>query len=433
MRHELRRSLGLRDAAALVVGTIVGTGVFLKATPMAASVGAPVAVLAALLAASALSFFGALAYAELGAMFPRAGGEYVYLREAWGAPVAFLYGWTRFWIAAPGSIASYASGAAIFAGGLVPRTPLAIGFIVVFTALNCLTVAFGGRVQSVMTGLKIVAIVGLAALLLVAAPGDLGRLAAGGARWGPMPFGAALIAALWATDGWNNLPMAAGEVRDPTRVVPRALVAGLAIVTALYALVFVAYFYALPFAEVASANTPARPRAVATYAAMTVLGPAGVAVMSTVFVLSALGAMNGSILTSARVPYAMAADGLFFRRLATLSPRTEVPAFAIVVQGAWSCVLVSTGSFDQLTDMVIFSSWVFYALAAGGVLVLRRRRPELARPFRVPGTPWLPALFVATAVALLVDTIALQPLRSTVGLGLIGLGLPAYALFRRRR
>jgi len=425
---ELRRSLGLRDAAALVVGTIIGTGVFLKATPMAASVGAPVAVLAALLAAGALSFFGALAYAELGAMFPRAGGEYVYLREAWGAPAAFLYGWTRFWIASPGSIASYASGAAIFAG---VGAPFAIGFIVFFTALNCFTVAFGGRVQAFMTGLKIVAIVGLAALLFVGAPGDLARLGAGEGHWGPAPFGAALIAALWATDGWNNLPMAAGEVRDPTRVIPRALLGGLAVVMVLYALVFVAYFYALPFDDVVTANTPARPQAVATYAAMTVLGPAGVAVMSAAFVLSALGAMNGSVLTSARVPYAMAADGLFFRRLATLSPRTEVPVAAVVVQGVWSCVLVTTGSFDQLTDMVIFSEWVFYALVACGVFVLRRRRPDAPRPFRVPGYPWLPALFVSTAVALLVDTVWLQPVRSLLGLAFIALGVPAYLLFRR--
>jgi APA family basic amino acid/polyamine antiporter len=433
----LQRSLGLRDAVALVVGTIVGTGVFLKATPMAASVGSPLAVLAALLAAGALSIFGALAYGELGAMFPRAGGEYIYLREAWGAPVAFLYGWTRFWIASPGSIASYASGAAIFAGGAgglvpVPRTMLAIAFILAFTALNCLTVAFGGRVQSLMTGLKLVAIAGLAALIFVAAPGDLGRLGAGGARWGPAPLGAAMIAALWATDGWNNLPMAAGEVRDPTRVLPRALGAGMLIVMALYALVFVAYFYALPFADVVGANTPARPQAVATYAAMTVLGTAGVAVMSAAFVVSALGAMNGSILTSARVPYAMAADGLFFRRLAALSPRTRVPVAAVIVQGVWACVLVSSGSFDELTDMVIFSSWVFYALAAGGVMRLRRLRPDAPRPFRVPGYPWLPALFIATAIALLVDTVWLQPARSTAGLAFIALGLPAYALFRRR-
>ncbi len=434
---ELRRSLGFRDAAALVVGTIIGTGVFLKASPMAAAVGSPLAVLGALFAAGALSFFGALAYAELGAMFPSAGGEYVYLREAWGAPFGFLYGWTRFWVGTPGSIASYATGAAIFAGGLVPvhgetaRTVLACGLIVVFTIVNCLTVAFGGRVQSIMTGLKIAIIVGLAALVFVGAPGDWGRLGAGGSTITFGSFGAAIIAALWATDGWNNLPMAAGEVRDPERNVPRALVVGMLIVLSLYALVFVAYFYALPFGDVVTAHTDARPQAVATYAAMTVLGSTGVAVMSAAFVLSALGAMNGSILTSARVPYAMASDGLFFRGLAKVSPRTHVPVVSVLVQGAWACVLAATGSFDQLTDMVVFASWVFYALATAGVIILRVRRPDAARAFRVPGYPWLPVLYIVTSSVLLVDTVYLQPERSAIGLGFIAAGVPAYVLFKR--
>jgi APA family basic amino acid/polyamine antiporter len=436
---ELRRSLGFRDAAALVVGTIIGTGVFLKASPMAAAVGSPVAVLAALFAAGALSFFGALAYAELGAMFPQAGGEYVYLREAWGPRIGFLYGWTRFWIGTPGSIASYAVGAAVFTDGLVPlggelaHKGVAIGLIAVFTVINCLTVAFGGRVQSIMTGLKIALIVGLAALVFLGAPGDWSRLGGGHATWGVSAFGAAMIAGLWATDGWNNLPMAAGEVRDPTRVIPRALVVGMLIVLSLYGVVFVAYFYALPLDAVVTAHTDAHPQAVATYAAMTVLGTTGVAVMSAAFVLSALGAMNGSILTSARVPYAMARDGLFFRRLAAVSPRTHVPVVAVIVQGAWACVLASSGSFDQLTDLVVFASWVFYALATAGVIVLRRRLPDAPRAFRVPGYPWLPVLFIATATALLIDTVWLSPLRSGLGLAFIAIGVPVYEVFRRRR
>ncbi|HTJ42342.1 MAG TPA: amino acid permease [Kofleriaceae bacterium] len=431
---ELRRSLGFRDAASLVVGTIIGTGVFLKATPMAAAVGSPLAVLAALFAAGALSFFGALAYAELGAMFPSAGGEYVYLREAWGPPFGFLYGWTRFWIGTPGSIASYATGAAIFAGeGLVPiegdlaRKVTACALILVFTVINCLTVAFGGRVQSIMTAMKIVLIVGLAALVFGGAPGDFARLGQGTGVWTVSAFGAAMISGLWATDGWNNLPMAAGEVRDPTRVIPRALVVGMLIVMSLYALVFVAYFYALPVGDIV------KSKSVATEAAITVLGSTGVAVMSAAFVLSALGAMNGSILTSARVPYAMASDGLFFRQLARVSPRTHVPVVAVIVQGVWACVLASTGSFDQLTDMVVFASWVFYALATAGVIVLRRRLPDAPRAFKVPGYPWLPVLFIVTATALLVDTVWLQPARSAIGLGFIAAGFPAYLLFRRAK
>jgi APA family basic amino acid/polyamine antiporter len=242
-----------------------------------------------------------------------------------------------------------------------------------------------------------------------------------------------MIAGLWATDGWNNLPMAAGEVRDPTRVIPRALVVGMLIVLSLYALVFVAYFYALPFGDVVTAHTDARPEAVATYAAMTVLGKTGVAVMAAAFVLSALGAMNGSILTSARVPYAMASDGLFFRGLAQVSPRTHVPVVSVLVQGAWACVLAATGSFDQLTDMVVFASWVFYALATAGVIILRVRNPDAPRAFRVPGYPWLPVLFIVTATALLVDTVYVAPARSAIGLGFIAAGVPAYVLFARSR
>ncbi len=432
----LRRSLGLRDAASLVVGTIIGTGVFLKAAPMARAVGSPLAVLVALGAAGMLSFGGALAYAELGAMFPRAGGEYVYLREAWGGRIAFLYGWTRFWIGTPGSIAAYAAGATIFAGGLFPihgateRAIAACALILGFTAVNCLTVAFGGRVQSIMTGLKIAIVAGLALMVIFGANGDWGRLGAGTSDWTPAAFGAAMVAGLWSTDGWNNLPMAAGEVRDPGRVIPRALVMGMLLVLGLYALVNVAYFYALPLDVIQASGGD--DKSVAALAAGTVLGGAGVRVMSAAFVLSALGAMNGSILTSARVPYAMARDGVFFRGLAQVSTRTAVPVRSLLVQGAWACVLASSGSFDQLTDLVIFASWVFYALASAGVLILRRRRPDVPRPFRVPGYPWLPVLFIATAVALMVDLVYLQPLRSAIGLAFIGLGVPVYAAFRRR-
>ncbi len=436
---ELRRSLGLRDAAALVIGTVIGTGVFLKTAPMTQAVGSPLAVMVAWAVAGALSFTGALAYAELGAMFPHAGGEYVYLREAWGRLPGFLYGWTRFWIGTPGAIAAYAVGAATFADGLVPiggaRVPVAIGLIAVFTALNCLTVAFGGRVQSIMTALKLTIVLGLAVMVLGGSGGEWSRLGGGEADWGVSAFGAATLAALWATDGWNNLPMAAGEVRDPERNVPRALVVGMLIVLGLYALVNLAFFYALPLEAIVTSNSDAYKDApaVATRAAESVLGSAGVRVISVAFVLSALGAMNGSILTSARVPYAMAKDRLFFTALGRVSPRTGVPVIAVIVQGGWACVLASSGSFDQLTNYVVFASWVFYALAAAGVIALRVRRPALARPFRVPLYPWLPIVFVLTSIALLAVTIWNAPTESAIGLGFIAAGVPAYAIARRWR
>jgi APA family basic amino acid/polyamine antiporter len=434
---ELRRSLGLRDASALVIGTVIGTGVFLKTAPMAQAVGSPLAVMVAWAVAGALSFTGALAYAELGAMFPHAGGEYVYLREAWGPLPGFLYGWTRFWIGTPGSIAAYAVGAATFADGLVPigggRVPVAIGLIALFTGLNCLTVAFGGRVQSMMTALKIAIVLGLAVLVIGAGGGQWSRLGGGTSDWGVSAFGAATLAALWATDGWNNLPMAAGEVRDPERNVPRALVVGMLVVLGLYALVNLAFFYALPLDAIVTSSSSAFKDAppVATRAAETILGSAGVRVISVAFVLSALGAMNGSILTSARVPYAMARDKLFFAALGRVSPKTGVPVTAVIVQGAWACVLASSGSFDQLTDYVVFASWVFYALATAGVIALRIRRPEAVRRFKVPFYPWLPVVFILTSVALLAVTVANAPTQSAIGLGFIAAGVPAYLIARR--
>lgn len=444
-RPELVRALGAWHAAALVVGTIIGTGVFLKAAVMAQLCGSPVWVLAAWAAGGALSLLGALSYAELGAAFPHAGGEYVFLREGYGPFVGYLYGWARFWIGTPASIAAYAVGSATFLGGVVPVADLggvgsvAIGLIVVFTGLNCLSVTVGGTLQAALTALKVVLILGLAAGAFAFAPdGAWARLGDGGGSGGGFPgwsaFGLAVLAALWAYDGWNNLPMAAGEVRDPGRNLPRAIVLGVVLVLVVYALINVAYFVALPFDEVLTARSDRHPDApaVAARTAATFLGDTTQGFVAFAMTAAALSAMTGAMLTGARVPFALARDGLAPARLAHVSAGAHAPVVAVLIQGAWACVLARSGRFDQLTDYVVFTSWLFYALNAGGVVRLRRRRPDLPRPYRVPGYPVVPVAFLVLSSLLLVNTVASAPEQTLTGLGFMALAVPVYLVFHRR-
>jgi APA family basic amino acid/polyamine antiporter len=429
----LIRGLGPWAAASIVVGTVIGTGVFLKTSVMAEAGGSALWVLAAWAVAGALSFTGALAYAELGGMFPRAGGEYVYLREGYGGGVAYLYAWNRFWIGTPGSIAAYAVGTAKFLADAVPlgEAPTALVLVVAFTGLNCLHVRTGGGVQTVLTALKVALIAGLAlGALGFATHGNWARVTDSGRGFpGLATFGGMVIAALWAYDGWNNLPMAAGEVRDGSRTVPRATVRGMLAVLAIYALVNLGYFHALPLADVAAPGATS----VAQRAATEFLGPAAQLALAAAMAISAISAMNGSMLTGARVPYAVARDGLAPRGLARLGKTSRVPIVAVVVQGAIACVYCQLGGFDELTDAVVIVSWLFYALNAGTVLLLRARRPEVPRAFRVPGYPVVPLVFVGLATALLVDSVLVKPAIAALGAGSTVLGATAYFTIARRR
>jgi APA family basic amino acid/polyamine antiporter len=434
----LRRALGAWSAASLVVGTIIGTGVFLK-TAVMAQAGSPLWVLAAWAVAGALSLAGALTYAELGAMLPEAGGEYAFLREGWGRFFGFLYGWTRFWIGTPGSIAAYAVGAATFAGSAFDTSALAVGpvagravialvVIAAFTAINCMNVGAGGRLNTALTALKVTILVALAGGALLAPHGDWAHLREGGGFPGGVPFSAMVLAALWAFDGWNNLPMVAGEVRDPAKNLPRALVLGTLAVLAIYAIVNLGYFHALPLAEIQASASPSHlgAPAVAAKVAEQFVGGTTQIVIALAMMVSALSAMNGSMLTGARVPYAMARDGLAPQALARVSAHARVPRTAVVVQGAWACVLALSGRFDDLTDAVMFASWLFYALNAGSVLLLRRSRPDAPRPFHVPGYPVVPLVFIALAAVLLVATLVAKPLISSLGAGVMALGAVVY-------
>jgi APA family basic amino acid/polyamine antiporter len=441
-RRELRRALGPWHAAAIVVGTIIGTGVFLKAAPMAVLAGSAEWVLAAWVVGGVLSILGALTYAELGAAFPRAGGEYVFLREGYGPFVAYLYGWARFWIGTPASIAAYAVGAATFLSGVLDvgamggKVPVAIALILVFTAINCLSVSVGGSLQAVLTALKVVLILGLAFGAMGWGGGDWANLGGGGSGgfpgWGP--FGLAVLAALWAYDGWNNLPMAAGEVRDPGRNLPRAIVLGSLVVLVIYALINVAYFHALGFDGVVSARSDVHPDApsVAAKTASTFLGDTAQGFLAFALTASALSAMTGSMLTGARVPFAMARDGLAPAWLAHVSATSHAPVTAVMIQGGWACLLATSGRFDELTDYVVFTSWMFYALNAGGVILLRRRQPDLARPYRVPLYPLVPLAFLVLSTLLLINTIMSATEQSLRGLGFMALAVPVYLIVHRR-
>jgi APA family basic amino acid/polyamine antiporter len=456
----LVRGLGLTAAIAIVVGDVIGTGVYLKARVMTCNVGTPELVLAAWVVAGLLSLAGALTYAELGAMMPTTGGEYVYMREAYGRVWAFLFGWMRFFIGTTGGCAALASGLAIFvnvlsAGALSAhalRVPLwgfdmrlgaqeAVGAaaITAVTLINCAEVTIGGRIASVLASLKVALIVGLGTAAFLYGHGDwahFGQSGAAGAcegialaaRGGLAGFGAAMMAALWAYNGWNELTYVSGEISNPQRNIPRALVAGIGVIGALYIFVNASYFFVLPPERIASLATSS---SVATEAAAQFLGPYAGRLMAAALVVSIFSALQVATLVGARVPYAMAVDGLFFRPLAAVSPRTRVPVRALVAQAVWTIMLVLSGSFDALTDYTIFAILMFSTMLGASIFIHRIRRPDVERPYRTFGYPVVPALFLLVTVWLVINALVTAPGQSFAGLGLIALGVPFYWYWSR--
>jgi len=434
---QLIRGLTLVAAISIVVGNVIGTGVFLKARVMTCNVGTPAMVLIVYVVAGLLSLAGALTYAELAAMMPKAGGEYVFLREAYGPRWAFLYGWMSFFIGKAGSQAALgvqfanflnitiggALGGAYFSpqllGHPVPLGKLqivALASIAIVTGINCAAVKVSGSVAAILTGIKIgiVLVVGIGAFLF-AEGADWSHFAlsnAGGAcegvsataRAGFAGFVAAMMGALWAYDGWNNVTLVAGEVQNPQRNLPRALIGGMILIAGLYIFVNFAYFYTLSPTTIANVSAAS---AVATEVAKTFLGPLAVSLIAAALLSSTFGTLHTSILTGARVPYAMSQDRLFFKGLSRISPRTHVPVGALIAQAIWASILVIvfSSSFDILTDYAIFGLWIFYALVTSSVFILRRRMPEAERPYRTWGYPVVPILFLIAAAVLLGKTI----------------------------
>ena len=446
-RPTLSRDLGVSHASAIVVGTIIGSGIFLVPTEMMQAVGSARLVYLAWIVGGALSLAGAITYAELGAMKPHAGGEYVYIRDAYGPMPAFLYAWTWFAIAKPASIATLTTGlvrilgtfsALDFLNHAAISRPLtvthgqlvAIGAAILMTGLNYIGIKRAGDFQVVFTLLKIVIIVAIALLAFTASNGTWHNFATifGGARGGFAGFMAALIAALWAYDGWNDLNMVSGEIHNPGRAIPIALIVGVAVVAALYMLTNAAVQYVLPAASIAASQRPASD------ATAVAVGAWGAAIVSAGMALSILVSLNGTIMSGARVPFAMSRDGYFFKAMAEVHPQYHTPAVALLVQLLLSiALLLFAGSFRQLFSLAIFSEWLFYMIAASTVFVLRRKEPEATRPYRSWGYPIVPALFIVAAAVLLYYTFTENLRNSAWGIVIILAGLPIYSYFVRRK
>lgn len=446
-RPELARDLGLSHAGAVVVGTIIGSGIFLVPTEMMQAVGSARLVYLAWVVGGLLSFFGALTYAELGAMKPQAGGEYVYVRDAYGPLAGFLYSWTWFLIAKPASIATVTTGLVRILGTFsvfsffshpclsYPFTVsygqlVAIAAAIFVSWLNYIGVRRAGDFQFVFTLLKVAIILGIVAVGFSYTGGTWANFATEftGAQGGVAGFFAALVAALWAYDGWNDLNMVAGEIRNPQRNIPLSLIWGVASVGALYILVNAAVQYVLPAAAVAATERPASD------AVALVLGRAGASLVSAGMALSMLVTLNGTIMSGARVPFATARDGYFFKAIAEVHPRYRTPAVSIVVQCALAVILLLVGgSFRQFFSLAIFAEWLFYMIAGSTLFVFRRQDPNAQRPYRVWGYPVVPAVFVLVSAALLYYTFTDNLESSALGCVAILAGIPVFYFFAKRR
>jgi len=442
----LPRVLTASHATAIVVGTIIGSGIFLVPREMMQAAGSAGLVYLAWIAGGLLTLFGALTYAELGAARPHAGGEYVYLRDAYGDLAAFLYMWTWFAVAKPASIATVTIGITRVLGSfpalaflqrpvaegwpLLWAQPAAIACAWLVTGLNYLGVKKAGDFQLVFTWLKGLLVLAICGACLFGGQGSAANFQAvlPGAVGGFSGFMIALTATLWAYDGWNDLSMAAGEVRDPQRSLPLALVLGVLIVAALYMATNAAILYVLPPGDMAASPRPA------VEAMLRSAGPFGAGLVTAAMALSMLVTLNGTVLSGGRIPYAAARDGLFFRRMATVHPRFHSPSVSLLAQAVLAtALLLLSGRFQALFELAIFAEWLFYLLAASTLFVFRRRPGEPPSPYRTPGYPLLPALFVLAAGAVLVYTYASNLWHSLAGTGLILAGVPLYLWLKARR
>jgi basic amino acid/polyamine antiporter, APA family len=458
-RLELIRGLGAWASGAIVVGTMIGTGIFLKPAEMAREGRFVSVVFAAWIVGAILSLFGALSFAELGAAIPEAGGEYAYLRRAFGPVWGFLFGWMHSIVGRPSSMSSIAAGLARFAGFLLPAIatpiftvhiaipglthwlapydfvftwaqPFAVAWLLIMTGVNYLGVRLGGAVQVFLTVIKIISVVIVIGVAFFSpAPAahasnpvwpvtlDAGVLGA---------FLAALAAALWAYDGWEDLNLVGSEVQDPQSNFPRALVGGVSLVAVIYLLFSAACLKVLPFSEVAKSAH------IASDVVAQVAGRGAAAWITVAMVISAIGSRNSSVLSGARVPYAMARDGIFFRIADGIHPKYRTPGRALIFQGVLASLMALTGTFEELTNLFIFAGWIFYGLAVVALFRLRRTEPDMPRPYRCWGYPWVPGLFVAGALALTINIWIERPGRSSLGLLLILAGLPFYRWWTRR-
>jgi basic amino acid/polyamine antiporter, APA family len=456
-RLQLVRGLGPWASAAIVVGTMIGTGIFLKPAEMAREGQSVSIVFAAWIVGAILSIFGALSFSELGAAIPEAGGEYAYLRRGFGPMWGFIFGWMHSIVGRPASMASIAAGIARFLSFLIPAVgtplftlhfsgsagwikpydfvftwaqPVAVLWLAIMTCVNYLGVRLGGAVQVVLTFIKIssvLLVIGVAFFLSGNATHPEDPIWPSAASAGVVAaFLAALAAALWAYDGWEDLNLVGSEVKNPERNFPLALVGGVSVVTVIYLLFSAACLRVLPFEAVANSSH------IASDVVEFVAGRGAAFWVTLAMVISAIGSLNSSVLSGARVPYAMARDGIFFKIADGIHPKFLTPARALIFQGVLAGLMALTGTFEELSNLFIFAAWIFYGLAVVALFRLRKTEPNMPRPYRCWGYPWVPGVFVAGALALTISLWLQRPGRSSIGLLLIVAGLPFYRHWAHR-
>jgi APA family basic amino acid/polyamine antiporter len=435
--RELTRSLRQGDLVLVVIGTVIGSGIWLvPGTVLRNTAGDPGWALLVWVVGGICSLLGALTFAELGTLYPDAGGSYTYVREAFGRFPAFLLGWTLFLAINTGSTATLAVAFSTYAGELMPLGPLgrkllAVLMIVAVSAVNIRGVRHAATVQNWSTAVKVAAILAIA--ILGISLGSGGSAAAARAFSTPLSggllsgAGVALLGVLWAYEGWINVTNSAGEALDPQRTFARGIIIGTAALVLLYVLANIGYLAAIGPDGVAGSQR------VAADTVRSLFGPVPAKFVSAAVLVSVFSAANGLALTGPRMYFAMARDGVFFRELGEVHPRFGTPAIAIAAGGVWAALLTLWGSFEQLLTYVVFASWLFAALAAASVFVLRRRRPDAPRPYRVPGYPLTPALFIVAALAIVANTIVARPVQALAGIGIVLVGTPAYLLWTRQR
>jgi len=432
----LERTLGLRDLVMLVVGGVIGSGIFIvPGAVLRQTSGSITLAMLVWLAGGILSLLGALTYGELSAMNPKAGGLYIFIRDAFGSLPAFLYGWTLFLVISSGSVAALAVAFSSYLGEIVPLSPgiaklAAIAMIVMVTIVNVLGTRESANLQDWTTAIKVLLIMVMSAALFALGHGFTGVSLAAPSNVSPKSLasgvGFAMIGVLWAYEGWQYVTFSAGETINAQRNFPRALLIGSSSLIGIYLVANLAYLAALGPVKAAQTDS------IAATAVTVVVGPAASKLVALAILISIFSATNAITLTAPRVYYAMARDGVFFHKLAEVHRRFRTPAFAVLAGSAWAIVLAATGTFEQLLTYVVFTGWLFYALGAASIFVYRRRTSDQELPYRVPGYPWTPVLFIAAATALVVNTLVTQIGRAGVGLGIVLLGAPAYFIWRRR-
>ena len=432
MGENLPRVLRFSDLVLLTLGSVIGSGIFIvPASVLQLTGGAPGRALIVWVAGGVLSVLGALTYAELSAMKPEVGGLYVYIRDAFGGFVAFLYGWALFFVISSATIATLAVAFASYLGQLV-SLPLwagkavAVGMVVVIAAINVMGTRESASVQNWTTLLKVGVIVIVSAVLLVAGSSLPPAQATSAAPASIGGIGAALIGVLWAYEGWHYVTYSAGEAVDPQRNFARALIVGTVALVAIYVLANLAYVAAL------GPERSAHSERIAAEAVEAILGPRAAQLITLAILISMFGAAHATVLTATRVYFAMARDGVFFQRMAEVHPRLQTPAFAITASSAWAAIMAATGTFDELLTYVVFAGWIFYGLGAASIFHYRRREPQAIRPFRTPGYPWTPLLFILAAGVIVLNTVVVRADRALIGIGLILLGAPAFLFWRRK-